>query len=307
MRLTIAEIARALGAEPLGDTDLVGDRAGRAGPWPGRTIWRWRCRRNTPRRWRRGQARAPRWSGPAPTGRRWGLAAAILVGRPRLAMAGLTRAFDAGPGWADGIHPTALVDPAPIWPPTSGRRLCGDRRPGSGSAPGGRIGPHVTIGAGTAIGADALIHPGARIGARVHDRRPLHRAAGRGDRLGRVFLRHRRGVGGRGRARHAGRRRQAEPGAGLAPDPFSGRGRDRRRCRDRRRILRSIAARSARPGSATAPRSTTSSISATTCVIGRALPAVRRRSASPGRPRSATLSCWAARPASATTCRSATA
>ena len=40
----------------------------------------------------------------------YGLAAAVLVQRPRLAMAGLTRAFDPGPDIAPGIHPTAVID-----------------------------------------------------------------------------------------------------------------------------------------------------------------------------------------------------
>ncbi len=96
-----------------------------------------------------------------------GLAAAILVPRPRLAMAGITRALDPGPAIAPGIHPAAIVDPS--------------ARIGAGAAigpltvigagvtigPGARIGSHVGIGDGTTIGADALIHPGVRIGAGV--------------------------------------------------------------------------------------------------------------------------------------------
>lgn len=96
-----------------------------------------------------------------------GLEAAIFVARPRLAMAGLSRAFDPGPEIAPGIHPTAIIDP--------------DAEIGTGAA----IGPFVVIGRGArigagariaaqvviaeeaVIGADALILQGARICARV--------------------------------------------------------------------------------------------------------------------------------------------
>lgn len=95
-----------------------------------------------------------------------GLAAAVLVARPRLALAGLTRRFDRAPRPAPGIHPTAVIDPS---------ASLGD---------GAAIGPFVTIGAQvqiganaciashvsianrTTIGADALILAGARI---AHD------------------------------------------------------------------------------------------------------------------------------------------
>lgn len=96
-----------------------------------------------------------------------GLDAAIFVARPRLAMAGLSAAFDPGPGIAPGIHPTAIVDPL--------------ARIGDGVAigpfvvigrdavigPRARIAAHVTVSEGARIGSDALILHGARIGARV--------------------------------------------------------------------------------------------------------------------------------------------
>ena len=93
-----------------------------------------------------------------------GLAAAIFAPRPRLVMAGLTRAFDPGPDIAPGIHPTAVIDAT--------------ARIGAGAAigpfavigarvqlgEGARIGPHVSIGRESRIGAAALIHAGVRIG-----------------------------------------------------------------------------------------------------------------------------------------------
>lgn len=93
----------------------------------------------------------------------YALKAAIFAPRPRLVMAGLTRAFDPGPDIAPGIHPTAVIGEGAVI--------------GDGAAigafvvigadvhigPGARIGAHVSIGRGSRLGGDALIHPGARI------------------------------------------------------------------------------------------------------------------------------------------------
>ncbi|MEL7299842.1 MAG: UDP-3-O-(3-hydroxymyristoyl)glucosamine N-acyltransferase [Pseudomonadota bacterium] len=103
-----------------------------------------------------------------------GLAAAICVGRPRYAMAALTRLYDAA--WeaagAPSQHPTAVIAPdaaveaVALGPYT----VIG---PGVVIEAGARIGSHVSIGAGTRIGADAFIRDGVRIthgvriGARV--------------------------------------------------------------------------------------------------------------------------------------------
>ena len=97
----------------------------------------------------------------------FGLKAAILVSRARLAMAGITKSFDPGLGLEMGIHPTAVVDPSadigahaaigPLVVVGAGAKLGANAR----------IAPHVSIGAGVTIGDDAVIHPGARIGARA--------------------------------------------------------------------------------------------------------------------------------------------
>ncbi|MEI6558624.1 MAG: UDP-3-O-(3-hydroxymyristoyl)glucosamine N-acyltransferase [Rhodospirillaceae bacterium] len=91
----------------------------------------------------------------------------VVVGRPRMAMAGITEAF-AKPVHRDpGIHPTAVI--------AESARL------GAGVAIGAFvvIGPaatigdrsvvlsHCSIGAGARVGADCLFHPGVRIGDRV--------------------------------------------------------------------------------------------------------------------------------------------
>lgn len=96
-----------------------------------------------------------------------GLEAAIVVPRPRYAMSGLTKLMDPGPEIADGIHPSAVIDPtakigarAAIGPlVVIGSGVC--------IGPGARIASHVSIAEGASIGADALILQGARIGARV--------------------------------------------------------------------------------------------------------------------------------------------
>lgn len=97
----------------------------------------------------------------------YGLRAAVLVARPRLAMAGLTRSFDPAKGPAAGIHPSAVIDAS--------------AQIGEGAAIGpfvvigegvrigrnARIHSHVSIGDFAQIGDDALIHAGARIHHRV--------------------------------------------------------------------------------------------------------------------------------------------
>lgn len=98
----------------------------------------------------------------------YGLKAAILVKRPRVAMAELTRAFDRGPEIAPGIHPTAVIDhsaeigeDAAIGPfVVIGARV----RIG----PGARIASHVSIGRDSVIGRDVLLHPGVRIAHEVN-------------------------------------------------------------------------------------------------------------------------------------------
>jgi UDP-3-O-[3-hydroxymyristoyl] glucosamine N-acyltransferase len=165
MMHTIAEIARALGAEAAGDMSLGVARAAEpaaAGPDD------------------LALALSPQYAGGLATGQAqaallwpgadWqgmGLKAAIFAPRGRLAMAGVSALFDPGPQVAPGVHPLAAVDPS--------------AQIGAGSA----IGPFVVIGAGVRIGLrarivaqamiaegavigdNALIHAGVRIGARV--------------------------------------------------------------------------------------------------------------------------------------------
>lgn len=135
--LSIAEIAAALGARAEGNTELRVLRAAEphtAGPddlalamdpkYAGGLA--------------EGKARAAViWDGA--DRRNLGLEAAIYISRPRVAMAGITRAFDPGPEIAPGIHPMTVIDPT--------------AEIGEGAA----IGPFVTIGAGVKIGPRARI------------------------------------------------------------------------------------------------------------------------------------------------------
>ena len=96
-----------------------------------------------------------------------GLAAAIFVPRPRLAMSGLTRTLDPGPALAPGIHASAVIDPSAnigIGAAIGPFVVIG---PGAVIGPRARIASHASIAEGARIGADALILQGARIGAQV--------------------------------------------------------------------------------------------------------------------------------------------
>ncbi|SDD79271.1 UDP-3-O-(3-hydroxymyristoyl)glucosamine N-acyltransferase [Rhodospira trueperi] len=91
--------------------------------------------------------------------------AVIAVGRPPMAMAGLTAAFAPAPPVALGVHPSAVVE--------DGAVLGVDVAIGPFVyvAAGAEIGDrtvlcsHVSVGAGARIGPNGLIHSGARIGS----------------------------------------------------------------------------------------------------------------------------------------------
>jgi UDP-3-O-[3-hydroxymyristoyl] glucosamine N-acyltransferase len=162
---SIRDIARALGAEAEGELDLT--VAGAAEPQaagPDQLALAMDPRYGDGIA--RGQARAAVvW--PGADWRTMGLRAAIFAPRGRLAMAGLTRLMDPGPGIAPGVHPMAVVDAtAEIG---EGAAIGPFVVIGAGVVlgPGARIASHVSIAEGARIGADALILQGARIGARV--------------------------------------------------------------------------------------------------------------------------------------------
>ncbi len=96
-----------------------------------------------------------------------GLEAAILVSRPRYAMAHVTRAFAHRDALDPGIHPSAIIE--------AGADIGADVRIGPfvHIAAHARIGAgsclyaHVSVGEGAVLGEGALVHTGARIASRV--------------------------------------------------------------------------------------------------------------------------------------------
>ncbi|MFC6638294.1 UDP-3-O-(3-hydroxymyristoyl)glucosamine N-acyltransferase [Sulfitobacter sp. JBTF-M27] len=165
MSYTIAEIAKALGAEAVGDTSLV--IAGAAEPQSaGPEDLALAMSPKYAESLAEGAAQAAMlW-----VGADWqamGLEAAIIPGRPRFAMSGLTRMLDAGQGFAPGIHPSAIIDPdadlandvsvGPLAIISAGARI------GAGSV----IGPHCFIGEDVTLGEGAYLREQVSIGARV--------------------------------------------------------------------------------------------------------------------------------------------
>jgi UDP-3-O-[3-hydroxymyristoyl] glucosamine N-acyltransferase len=162
---SIRNIAAALGAEVLGDADIVvtGVSEPRSA---GRGHLALAMSETYAAQLGDGAARAA-IIGPGMDWRALGLDAAIVAPRPRYAMAAVTQAMDPGPAIAPGIHPSAVIahsakigEGARIGPfvcigpdVTLGRNA--------------RVASHASIAEGARIGHDALVLAGARIGARV--------------------------------------------------------------------------------------------------------------------------------------------
>ncbi len=165
MAHSIAEIAKALGAEAAGEVSLRVERASEpamAGPDDLALAIDPRYADGLAK----GKARAAMlWPGADWQG--LGLKAAIFAPRGRLAMAGLSRMMDPGPDLAPGVHAMTAIDPtaeigagAAIGPFVSIGR-------GARIGVRARIAAHVSIAEDAVIGDDALILHGAHIGARV--------------------------------------------------------------------------------------------------------------------------------------------
>lgn len=163
--ISIAELARALGAEAAGDAGLKVRAAAEpasAGPDEIALAMQPAFAADLAK----GRARAAiLWPGADWQG--LGLAAAILAPRARYLLAGVSRIFDRPPELAPGIHPSAVVDPSAEVAPDAAIGpfvMIGARaRVGAGA----RILSHVSIAEDAVIGRDALILSGVRIGARV--------------------------------------------------------------------------------------------------------------------------------------------
>lgn len=165
MSYTIAEIARALGAEADGDLSIRVDGAAEPdAAGPSRLALAM-----TPafgEKLAEGKARAAVvWEGA--DWRSLGLEAAIFAPRSRYVLAGVSRVFDRPVDVASGVHPSSIVeDGVEIGPDAS-------IGPFVHIAAGARIGArvrivsHVSIGPEARVGDDALIFPHVHIGARV--------------------------------------------------------------------------------------------------------------------------------------------
>lgn len=165
MRHSILEIAKALGAEAVGDTALsvVGAaEPGDAGPDDLALAMSPKYAEALGE----GRARAAiLWLGA--DWQAMGLQAAIFVRRPRMAMSGLTAILDPGQGFAPGLHPSAVIDASAILGEgVSVGPLC-VVGPGARIGAGSVIGPHCFIGADAVLGDGAFLREMVSIGARA--------------------------------------------------------------------------------------------------------------------------------------------
>jgi UDP-3-O-[3-hydroxymyristoyl] glucosamine N-acyltransferase len=165
MTFTLHEIAEALGAKPVGATDIK--VSGAAEPaHAGRDDLALALTPDYAQTLKQGAARcAMLWE--EANWQAYGLEAAILVSRPRFALSGLTGLMDPGQGWDTGLHDTAVIEPsAELGAGVSVGPLaviCKGAKIGAGTV----IGPQCFIGADAVIGPNGYLREGAKIGARV--------------------------------------------------------------------------------------------------------------------------------------------
>lgn len=170
MLYTVREIAQAIGADAVGDTEIMVSGVSE----PATASAAHLALASTPEYAKSleagGAAAALLWHGA--DWQAMGLKAAILPQHPRFVMAELTRMMDPGQGFSSGVHPSAIVDPkAHIGAEVS-------IGPGSVIAAGARIGdrcvigPQCFVGQGSSLGTDSFLREqvsigaGAQIGAR---------------------------------------------------------------------------------------------------------------------------------------------
>ena len=96
----------------------------------------------------------------------FGLQAAIVVPRPRLAMAGLTQVFEPGLNY-QGIHETAIIDPLASVGAGCHIGPFSVIGPNAVIGPNSWIGAHVSITGGAMVGETSILFDGVRIGRRV--------------------------------------------------------------------------------------------------------------------------------------------
>lgn len=106
----------------------------------------------------------------------FGLKAAILVDRPRLAMAGLTEFLRPTSDTVAGIHPTAVIDASASIAPDASIAAFVVIGPDVRIGKSAQIGPHVSIGAGAVLGDGCILQSGVKIasGVTIGDRLFAH-------------------------------------------------------------------------------------------------------------------------------------
>ncbi len=165
MKISVRELAEALGAEAVGDLDL--QVTGPAEPAAATAEHLALAMQPAyAEALGEGSARvAILWDGAD-----WqalGLEAAIFVPRPRYALAGVNGIFGLAPEVDSGIHPTAVIaEDAEIGEGVAIGPFVVIGR-GAKIGPNARILSHSSIAEGAIIGANALLYNGVRIGARV--------------------------------------------------------------------------------------------------------------------------------------------
>ncbi len=165
MQITVEELARALGAEAVGDVDqlITGPcepakaKAGEIALAMDETYGEDLLRSEA--------TTAILW--PGADWQALGLTAAIFAPRARYALSGVTAVFGVEPDIAEGIHPTAVIDPtADIGDnPAIGPFVVIGRNVSIGANT--RVLSHTSIAENVSIGKNALIYEGVRIRARV--------------------------------------------------------------------------------------------------------------------------------------------
>lgn len=165
MSHTVQQIAKAIGAEAVGDVALVITRASEpqdAGP----DDLALAMDAKYADRLTKGHAQAAMlW--PGADWQALGLRAAIFPARPRYAMSGLTRVLDRGQGFKPGIHPSAVIDNTATLGADVSVGPLAIISAGVTIGAASIIGPHCFIGTDTTIGANAYLREQVSIGARV--------------------------------------------------------------------------------------------------------------------------------------------
>ncbi|PCJ74042.1 MAG: UDP-3-O-(3-hydroxymyristoyl)glucosamine N-acyltransferase [Rhodobacteraceae bacterium] len=165
MQITVAELARALGAKAVGDVDQL-----ISGPCEPRAAAAGLIALAMDQSYAEALQKSDASIAILWQDADWqalGLTAAIFVPRPRYALSGVTKVFGVEPEVANGIHSSAVVDPTAVIGknPSIGPFVVIGKGVKIGA--NARILSHTSIAENAHIGANALIFEGVRIRARV--------------------------------------------------------------------------------------------------------------------------------------------